>query len=183
MEQTTKEVTNVVQPASAEHKGVDTSSPAPENDPEVKLAALLEENKKLTRDRDNYRDGLLALKGKKDIEDLDLSDPVQFQAYFDKKFDEKVAASRGEQSQQELETYTKELARKNKELTLALQNRSQGIGAGMGSGATGQESANAAEYFSPEQKAALEKRWSLIGISKDKFPDMLKTAERRAKGL
>jgi len=133
-----------------------TDSHAPENDPEAKIATLIAENERLANDRDNYRKGMLAAKGKIETEDLDLSDPTQLASYVKKQVDEQLNASKYDQSREELTNYAKELARKNKELALALQNRTGMTSTGQGSGASSKTS-----YFSEDQLAEFKKRgWS-----------------------
>lgn len=125
-------------------------SQAPENDPEVRIAKLLEENAKMASDRDNYKKGLLAMKGKTEQDDLDLTDPVQLSAYIKAQVAEGVNATREAKAQEDLASYAKELARKNKEMALALRNKEGMSGAGQGSGENERSEAQAG-YFSKEQ--------------------------------
>lgn len=153
------EVNETVAPSAQE--GVETTRPpAPQDDPEARIAALIAENDKLTRDRDNYRSATLALKGKTEAEDLDLTDPVQAAAFVQKQIQEGLANTRASQVEEDLKSYAKKLAKDNKELALALANKQGFVSAGQGAG----ESANSEtkrEYFSKDQLADLKKRgWS-----------------------
>jgi len=161
-----------------------TSSPAPENDPEVRIKALQEEVSKLTRDRNNYRDATLALKGKKDISEIDMSDAAQVAALIEDKVEEKLLSTRESKAQQERDEYAVELARKVKEMSLALQSKqaATSIGGGAASGAGFNPSSEAkTSYFSPEQVSALHKRWKGEGIPEAKWEGMLKRFEQLSK--
>jgi hypothetical protein len=141
--------------------GVEASSnTAPVDDPEVRLAALREQLSNVTRDRDNYRAATLAMKGKTEVEELDITDPVQLSAYINKTVEDRLLATRQSQIETDLQKHADELARKNKELTLALANRSSiPAGAGSGSGTQAKmESTDSSAYWSPEQVAALKAR-------------------------
>lgn len=179
MAQEEKTVETKTESAVAPQTGVETTtSPAPSDDPMAKLESLLEENKKLARDRDNYRDGLLAMKGKKEVDELDLTDPIQLQSYIDKKLEEKLLAAKEEQSTAELESFARELARKNKELATAVVNKTQTpVGGSTGEG--GMETKTS--YFSPEQVNELKKRWASQGIKSERYDEMLKKAETLAR--
>ena len=144
--------------APAVQEGVEKAhSPAPENDPEAKIAALIAENEKLTRDRDNYRSATLALKGKTEAEDLDLTDPVQAAAFIQKQIQEGLTTSRADKADEDFKAYAKELARKNKELALALANKQGMVSAGQGSGES--EASEAKKpYFSQAQINELKSR-------------------------
>ncbi len=79
-----------------------------------------------------------------------------------------------------LETYAKELAKKNKEMAIALANRSQVTSVSAGS-STGETSGKSQQYFSNEQISSMKNRWKLAGISEDKWEGMLKSAEAKMK--
>lgn len=167
------ETTQSSAPETATGVETNASAAAPADDPEVKLKALLEENEKLRRDRDNYRSAALAMKGKKDVEDLDLSDPTQVQAYIEKSIEDRLLRERQAGSENAVTEYAKELARKNKELTLALQSKSAISGLAGGGGGSDHPAPNA-KFFSPEQEAALKARWKQTGIPESKYDEMLK---------
>lgn len=163
--------------APAPATGVENASTtAPVDDPEVKLKALLEENEKLRRDRDNYRNAALAMKGKKEVDDLDLSDPTQVQVYIEKSIEDRLLREKQAGSEHALNEYAKELARKNKELTLALQSKSSITGLAGGGGGSDHPSPNA-RFFSSEQETALKQRWKQTGIPESKYDEMLKKVQ------
>lgn len=160
MDQSTAAVeTNENQAASSQ--GVETSSSAaPHDDPEARIEALIKENEKLARDRDNYRSATLAMKGKAETQDMDLTDPVQLASYVQNQVEAKLAATRENQAQVDLTNYARDLARKNKELATALANRSGVTNAGQGSG-TSEGSESKVGFFSTEQLNEFKKRgWS-----------------------
>lgn len=97
------------------------------------LAAKDEELKKIQNERDNYKRGLLKHKGK--LDDSDDSDPEDLDTKVSRMVEDKLLASREVQILKEKDEAIKELARKNKELTTALQNRSQ-ISSGVSSGSS-----------------------------------------------
>lgn len=169
--------------APAQQQGVENNSAgAPADDPEARIAALIEKNKVLERDRDNYRNGLLAVKGKNvNVEDIDLTDPIQLQAYINKAVGEKLLESRATESSKELEDAAIELARKNKELATAVANRNQvsATGTGAGAGVTGQEVKT--QFWSPEQEAEMRARWKRMGHSDERINEMVKAAEQTAR--
>ncbi len=141
--------------------GVETPSPiAPVDDPEARLKALNEELSNVKRDRDNYRAATLAMKGKTEVEELDVTDPVQLSAYINKTVEDRLLATRQSQVESDLQKHTEKLARENKELLLALANRSSiPTGTSSGSGTQAKvEVTDAGSYWSPEQVSELKAR-------------------------
>lgn len=168
--------------AAPQTQGVETkpsSAIAPADDPEAKLQALLEENEKLRSERDNYRNATKAVRGKLEEEDFDLTDPVQLHTYINKKVDEKLLESREVESERELVDFAKSLARKNKELSLAVSNRTQIAAVSTGSGSESMETKHPG-YWSPEQSEELRKRWRAQGISEERIEKRIKKAEENA---
>ena len=160
--------------------GVETASSeaAPHDDPETRLKALTEELEKVKRDRDNYRNATLHYKGKKEVEDLDLSDPEQMQAYINKTVEDRLLASRESQAENERNAYIQELARKNKELALALANKNV-ISSGASSGSGTQEKIQATSpdaYWSAEQIQYLKAR----GMTDEQIKKAAEHAKRGA---
>lgn len=184
MDQQNQAVENKTENAAAapQTQGVENNSsvPAPADDPEVKLQELLKENDKLRNERDNYRNATKAVRGKLEEEDFDLTDPVQLHAYINKKVDDKLLENREAQTEKELVEFAKELARKNKELAIAVSNRSQIASVNGGSGATGIESKNPG-YWSPDQAEELKKRWKKQGIPDERIEKMLLKAEENSR--
>lgn len=159
---------------------INSSDIAPTDDPEEKLSSILAENQILRRDRDNYRTVALAAKGKIESEGIDLTDPVQLQAYVNKTVGEKLLEGREAQSEKQLVEFAKELARKNKELARSVANRSQMTPTGGSTGSTGQE-AKSPVYWSSEQAEGMRKRWKSMLIPDDRIEIMLKKAEENAR--
>lgn len=181
MDQENQAVETKVEVAATPQAGVEVNaSAAPTDDPEAKLSALLEENDKLRRDRDNYRSATLVMKGKKEADELDLTDPVQLQAYIDKSVNDKLLETREVESSKELIDFAKSLARKNKELATSVANRSQIAPTSTGSGSTGME-VKSNSYWSPEQADTLKKRWVSQGIPNDRIEKMLVKAEENTR--
>lgn len=185
MDQQIQAVENTVETnaAAPQTQGVETNSSsatAPANDPEAQLQAILAENAKLRGERDNYRTVALAAKGKIDSENVDFTDPVQVHAFINKTVEDKLLETKEAQSEKELVEFAKELARKNKELGIAVSNRSQVAAASTGSGATGVEVKNQS-YWSPEQAEELRKRWRAQRIPEERIEKMLVKAEENAR--
>ena len=111
MEETTKGVEEVVQTAPAEQSGVESQPPKVEEQPapaveEVKpdykalyeqtvavADSLLDENEKITSDRDNYRKGLLAVKSKQNISDEEIPEENVIQELVKKEISRVMAKS------------------------------------------------------------------------------------------
>lgn len=136
-------------------------SNAPEADPESIIAGLKETLAKVERDRDNYRNATLAMKGKKEVEDLDLTDPMQVKVYIDKTVQDRLLETEEMSARKQLEDTALKLAKRNKELQLALnaKNASTSIAGGSSSGG-GEASKSDAKstYWSPDQVAEFKKR-------------------------
>ena len=167
------EGTNEVKASDASADKIDVAAILADNE------RLLNEVTKVSKDRDNYRAATLALKGKTGTDTLDPTDPVQLQALIQKTVEERLLAEQGSKTETDWETNYKELARKNKELALALSSKSNI--SNVGSGSSGGSVDVHVGYYSKEQTAALEKRWESQNIPKAKWPDMLKKAEHLAK--
>lgn len=161
MDQSNQGVEVNEQAAPAAQTGVETqSSRAPEEDPEARIAALIAENAKLASDRDNYRQGLLVAKGKIDAPEMDLTDPTQIAEFIQQQVSQTLSATSAQKAQEDLMSYAKDLARKNKELTLALQNKAGMSASGQGSGSS-DHSESQIGYFSKDQVADFKKKgWS-----------------------
>lgn len=134
-----------------------------QEDPEAKLAALMEENEKLSRERDNYRKGLLKAKGKlpeadeDDDESLSLSEPSKLNALIESKVREQLLATESEKAKAQVAEYAKKLARENKELKLALANKPSLATASIGTGEGGLPEPKL-NFFSDEQLNELKKK-------------------------
>jgi len=137
-----------------------TSNNAAVDDAEVRYAKLQQELSDMRaerdreqRDKENYRAGMLAAKGKLPPEDLDLSDPTQLSSFISKTVDDRVNATREKQKEQEIQDLLQTALRENKELKLSMKNRSNSISSGASSGGTGQAP-------SVEVKTELQRYWS-----------------------
>lgn len=156
-----------------EQKGVENTQSAPPaqevekasvsastDDLESRLKSINEELDKVKRDRDNYRTAALYAKGKREADDLDLTDPVQLESYINKTVEDRLLASKEAQAEQKRASAIDELIRKNKEMALALQNKSSiSMGAGGGSGTQEKMPATSPDtYWSEEQVRELKSR-------------------------
>lgn len=169
-------------PNAGAGQGVENNhSPAPESDPEAKINELLKKVEDLTRDRDNYRNATLVLKGKKPAQeeeesDVDLTDPRQMASFVQKQIQDSLKASNATSADEEFKAYAKELARKNKELALALAAKQGMSPASQGAGSS-PHSESKSNYFSADQLAEFKRR----GYSDEKIK--LLEANMRNKGI
>lgn len=109
--------------AATGNSGVEIKqSGAPETDELEMVSVLLDNLKKVEAERDNYRKGMLKAKGKisepEDVQD-DLETVVR------RVVQENLLSSKEAQIKNELEETLRKTARENRELKLALANRSQ----------------------------------------------------------
>ncbi len=111
---------------------------------------LLAENVKIASDRDNYRTGLLKAKGK-----IPNDDEGELEERIAARVEEKFLSAKQAEIEAKKDEIVKNLARKNKELTLALKNNSKSS-TGMTVGTEGQ--AVHTSSLSPEQLANLKGR-------------------------
>ena len=162
MSETTKTVETKVETAVAQPKIEETSSQnTQEVDYEAELAKVNEKLAKTNEEKENYRKGMLKAKGKLPDEDDNSSNDEDIDAKIDRKVQERLLATREATIIAEKEALVSSLAKKNKELTLALKNRGQiSTTSGQGSNEDRQE-VKTDKYFSKEQIADLKKRgWS-----------------------
>lgn len=171
-----------VETTDVENKSVDaqlqTTSTASMDDPELRLKTLTAELEKTRSERDNYRKGLLARKGKIEDSELDLTDPIQLESYINKTVEDRLLATTEVKAEQELRQYTESLARTNKELKLALANRNViPSGASSGSGTQAKVEATSPDtYWSPEMVTYLKEKRGLTD-------EQIKKAAENAKAL
>ena len=168
----TKVETAVTQPEK------ETQAQTTEVDYEAQLAAKDTEIAQIRTERENYRKGMLKAKGKLPDEDDTLSNEDEdLDAKIDRKVQERLLSTREAQIQSEKDALVSSLAKKNKELTLALKNRGQiSTTSGQGSNEDRQE-VKTDKYFSKEQIASLKaKGWSDEKIETAK-KNMLKGAD------
>jgi hypothetical protein len=116
---------NVETAASQQETTVETSTQTqPEVDYEAELQKKDAEIAKVREEKENYRKGMLKAKGKLPEED-DNSSEEDLDAKIDRKVQERLLATRESQVQAEKDALVMSLAKKNKELALALKNRGQ----------------------------------------------------------
>lgn len=162
--------------------GVETSNgeaPAaePSVDSSVDLAAeyeaLLAENARLAADRDNYRKGMLAAKGKSKVEEPTYEPEEETEDdRIARKVREVLSQTQAEQARKRQEEIIKQALKENRELKAALQNRSQISSAPASSSKESPEPRDS--YFTDEQIAYLKKR----GLDPAKVKENLLKAKR-----
>lgn len=124
MEDVNKAVEKTLPVAATEDTGVEKKQPeAPGVDYEEVISSLLEEQKKLETERDNYRKGMLKAKGKHTEDEKDGDEEESLEAKIDRRVEEKLAATKAAQTQQQLEETVKKMAKELKEFKLAAANR------------------------------------------------------------
>jgi len=122
-------------------------------DYEREFNALLEENNRIANDRDNYKKGLLAAKGK--APELDL-ESTELDTLIEKKVQDTLLRTKEFQNNQAREELVKKVFAENKELKIALANKS-----GISSVAPGSSVSRPdvkVESWTPEQLAYFAKR-------------------------
>lgn len=121
----TKTVEEQDQSADSEQKTEKTSNQnTQEVDYEAELARVNSELSKTQEEKENYRKGMLKAKGKLPAED-DNSGEEDLDAKIDRKVQEKFLNTKEAQIQADKDKLIADMAKKNKELTLALKNRGQ----------------------------------------------------------
>jgi len=98
---------------------------ATEVDYEALLATKDAEIAKVREEKDNYRRGMLKAKGKLPEEDDSSSNDEDIDAKIDRKVQERLLATKEAQFSAEKDALIMAMAKKTKELTLALKNRGQ----------------------------------------------------------
>lgn len=149
----------------------------PSVDSSIDLAAeyesLLAENARLATDRDNYRKGMLAAKGKAKAEEPTYEPEEETEDdRIARKVREVLSQTQTEQARRRQEEIVKQALKENRELKAALQNRSQISSA---PGSSSKESPETRDsYFTDEQLAYFKKR----GIDPAKVKENLLKAKR-----
>jgi len=132
-------------------KEVVPASPQPggsEIDFEKEFNALLDENARLAKDRDNYREGLLAAKGK--LGAGVIPDGLDLDQLIDKKVQDTLLRTKEFQNEQARKDLISKMIQENKELKLALANRG-GISKVAPGGSSARPDANPVPDWTPEQ--------------------------------
>lgn len=124
MSQETTVETKVESAVTQPESGVTQSTP--EVDYEAELAKKDAEIARIAGEKENYRKGLLKAKGKlPDDDDNSSNYDEDIDAKIDRKVQERLLATQEAKVLAEKEALVVNLAKKNKELTLALRNREQ----------------------------------------------------------
>lgn len=135
-----------------------TSAPVTEVDYEALLAKKDAELEIVRAKKDQYKKGILRAKGKLPEED---NTPEELDALIDRKVQEKLLSTQEAQIQAEQSLIIKNLAKRNKELEVALKNRSQITQASAPGSNNDKPEVTTDSYFSNEQIQALKaKGWS-----------------------
>jgi hypothetical protein len=112
--------------ASQSQENQTVTTTGSEVDYEAELAKKDAEIAKINADKENYRKGLLKAKGKiPDEDDNSSNEGEDIDSKVKRLVQEQLLATKEAQAIAEKENLVKDLARKNKELTLALKNRGQ----------------------------------------------------------
>lgn len=159
--------------SAAPENPVKTEPSAGEVDYEAVVSNLLDENKKLSTERENYRRGLLKAKGKLQEEEEEPKEDLE--ALVDRKVRETLVESQWGQSQKKLEEMTRAMAKENKELKLALVNKASLKTTSQGSGSGNVEVQD--RFFSQDQINSLKAK----GYD-DKKIELLKQNLQKAQG-
>ena len=157
----TQTVETKVENAVAQPK-TETSTQTAEVDYEVELQKKDAEIAKVREEKENYRKGMLKAKGKlPDEDDNSSNEDEDLDSKIDRKVQERLLATREATILSEKEALVSSLAKKNKELSLALKNRGQiSTSSGQGSNEDRPE-VKTDDYFSADQVNALKaKGWS-----------------------
>lgn len=144
-----------------------------ESENELKLKSLQEQIAKISKERDNYRTGLLKAKGKIDGEE---TTPEEEEERIRKIVREENLNSELNRLNQEQALVIEKISKDNKELRVALQNRINVSGTPSG-GSQDKPEAKDSSYFSEEQKETLRQRFLKSGVKPDKVEQMIKEAE------
>lgn len=155
MDETKKEVETKTETASAQQPEVTPQDNSISIDPTVDYQTLLEQKNaeiaSLTRDRDNYKKGLLKSKGKITEEEpsSDVYEQPQIEEIVAKQVQEALHAAKLNQIEAEKNALIEKALRENKELKIALANK-QGISTAP-SGTSSDTSTSSTSYWSPDQ--------------------------------
>ena len=174
MNQDTNAVETKVETAVPQQETVVTPSTT-EVDYEAELKRKDAELAQIRIEKENYRKGMLKAKGKlPEEETLDTSTPEGLDELVDRKVQERLLATKEAQAQADKDEFIAAMARKNKELTLALKNRGQVLNpAGQVSNQEKPEG-RSDTFFSNEQLNALKAK----GFDDKKIEELKKNMKR-----
>lgn len=167
MDEKSKAVEIKVQTAATEQevKKVENTASDSQDDLELQLAATEEALKQSLSERDNYKRGLLKAKGKVQEESVDDVPDEKLEAIIDRKVQERLYDTKVVELQRQKDTLLNKAVKENKELKIALKNRSQIQNASTGTSADLSETKS--PFFSQEQLAEIERRSKMIGVKID----------------
>lgn len=156
---------------------VESQPNAAEVDYEAVVSQLLDENKKLATERENYRKGMLQAKGKTPKEaQATMETAEDLDAMIDRKVQEKMLGTQQVIAAQKLEETVKSMAKQLKEAKLALANKA-GASTTVQPNGSSDLKPTTDNFFSPEKLAALKaKGWD------DKKIEMFKKNLAKARG-
>lgn len=123
----TTAVETKIETAATQSEGVDTSTNnSTEVDYEAELAKANDKIVKLGQEKENYRKGMLKAKGKlPDEDDNSSNDGEDIDSKVKRIVQEQLLDTKEAQALADRDNLVKDLAKRNKELTLALKNRGQ----------------------------------------------------------
>jgi hypothetical protein len=145
-------------PVASEATGVDY---------EAELAKTNAELARVRLERENYRLGMLKAKGKLPDDGSNGDDVSDMDALIDQKIAERLASSTEARIQMEQTALIAKIAKENKELKVALQNKSQVATAP--AGGSGEGSSVKDSFFTGDQIRNLEAQAKAIGVDPVKF--------------
>lgn len=167
MDEVKKEVETKTEVASTQQQEVkkeETGASAVQIDYAAELAKKDAELAKLAIERDNYKNGLLAAKGKLPEQQVVENQP-DIEALIDQKVSEKLYSEKEKQIQAEKNALLEDALKKVSELSTALANK-QGITTSAG-GTSSDNSQPQNQFFSPDQIRDLKARgWDDAKIAK-----------------
>lgn len=148
--------------AADQNAGVETTN---ENAPDIndidyeselaKKDAVIE---KLSKERDNYKEGLLIAKGKKQSVDADEDTELSFEEIAERTVNQRLLKVEEDKVQKEKDDLIKQMAKDLKEAKLALKNKIGIATTGAGTGGNQDQEKGSPEFWSPEQLAVIKKK-------------------------
>lgn len=150
--------------------------------PEAEVTKLKEELAKVTRDRDNYRAGLLAKKefDKRAKQGIDLSEPEKVEELLDAKLEQKKLEEKAERETEAEREAREKLEAENAELRRALES-SRSSSSPVGGAGRSESEAKPQGYWSDDQRNELRQILNSRGFySQQQVDTIVKMAESRA---
>ncbi len=111
----------------------------------------VQEKEQAERDRDNYKKGMLAAKGKKSAGDEEVTEPEDIETIVSRKVSEALKLKEQEDTRKRQEEFVKKIIKENSELKIARANKSQ-VGSGSASATPSEGSTvQTDKFFTQEQ--------------------------------